>query len=42
MTNQAQKNRLIKELTKELSASNLAIFAGAGLSVGNPPIFNRS
>lgn len=33
MTNQAQKNRLIKDLTKELAANNLAIFAGAGLSV---------
>lgn len=33
MTSKAQKNRLIKDLTKELSANNLAIFAVAGLSV---------
>ena len=27
-----KKEKLIKELSKELSANNLAIFAGAGLS----------
>ena len=29
-----RKNVLVKKLVKELSANNLAIFAGAGLSVG--------
>lgn len=33
MTNQSKKDRLIKDLTNELAANNLAIFAGAGLSV---------
>ena len=29
-----KKNVLVKNLVKELSSNNLAIFAGAGLSVG--------